>query len=457
MRANGELRMLLWGVDTAAGTIEHLNPIQVAPWALPGIVAPPRGGDRPPFGLSHLQPTVPPFVGPRLTTRGSTRPTGRFVSLFTALRTTPLVPLPPSGPIGPVGPTRPAPRPPALAFQPEDDDPPGRTPGADAAIDIAFGGDAPFVYEARVAYADDGNLAVVTSTDQGVYLHSFGITASQTIVLRDTAFVGGGDAGRVAVAGNDQILVAYRNGDARLALASFELDGETGLIGNALDEIETADEIDDDLDLALGRKRQLFLRSFITTARTDAGDRRLHSWRIHRVTGALSLQDATTAAAAGSSLQIERVTGFGSREIYATAFRTPGSRMSVQTIELDPSGAISSPGFTATTDVFLGLGSRVVTAPYAEGGLMIAVQPTITPASHRLEAWSIDPRSWSQTSTVNLTTLTPNRIARETVDGDGMHAICRLPGEAAEGDFVVARGKPGENGIELDLWRSAPR
>jgi len=94
-------------------------------------------------------------------------------------------------------------------------------------------------------------------------------------------------------------------------------------------------------------------------------------------------------------------------------------------------------------------------AAYRQGGAFIAVQDS-TPWQ-RMEAWSFDPPTWSENSSIDTTTLRPNKVASEIIAQKGIHAICRIPDNQAEGDFLLSQGDPEKEGITLQAWRSAPR
>lgn len=112
---------------------------------------------------------------------------------------------PPRSPDGYAIPTTPPPPdvPGSLVF-PGRGEPPS-TPGFFGSI-----ADPSLATKARIAYAGTGNLAVVAETNNGIYLHSYGITQSKTVVLRDTEFVGEGTDARVLGLHATLIIIAHR-------------------------------------------------------------------------------------------------------------------------------------------------------------------------------------------------------------------------------------------------------
>ncbi len=420
VRADGTLRMLLWGVDVAAPSIEHLNPILVGPWGVPngGLKFQPRSEPRS-LPLATIPPVQVAPVQPAYASRQGTPP--------------------PPPPVRGV-----------IAV-----DPGPRGGGIDAADDFGSGHKTPVVLDARVASAEDGHLVVAATTSQGVYLHAFGIYESNTIGLRDTEFVGAGDLGRIEVLHNGIVMVGHRDGAGVLRLNSFRLDTTTGLLTNELDEVITS-SIGEELEMRAGRAKGL--RQSLAVAFVGVGGQRiLRSWEVNRLSGSISSIDSISTGGAVSQLAFERVKGFGTREIYALAFRTAGGRLAVDSYEISPDGTITGMATRTQTDRFVSVGASIRMAAYEDGGVMIAMQPTSWDDEQVLETWSLDPASWSASSTVNISTLVPNRIAQEVVAQAGVHGLCRVPAGQAEGDFLLATGDPAEGGITLQSWRSAPR
>lgn len=168
-------------------------------------------------------------------------------------------------------------------------------------------------------------------------------------------------------------------------------------------------------------------------------------------TGALTYHDSISYTG-GSHLALAHVSGYGTqRDIYALAFLDETGRLAVESYEMGIDHGLTRRGLRNDTfgEPIAADGSLAISA-YEEGGIMIAIQPTGALPVQRYESWALDASGTS-------TSITPSRITSETFAEDGLHAMCRAPDDAAEGDFLVATGNVASEGLRLRAFRSGPR
>jgi D-alanyl-D-alanine carboxypeptidase len=411
VQANGDLRILLWGLDLERGSIAHLNETVVR-WTPPGHLALglPGGGGRDAGG---------PGGGPR-------RPPGGGLAIFQP----PPEPgfgfvVNPPGGGGPVGPGN-----------------------------VTTGGKPLAVSDARIAYAGGGNLVVAAETDKGIYLYSYGITGNDTVVQRDLELVGQGSRARVAVLHSTLVVTAHRNAAGSLELKSWQLDPLTGKLSNPL-AISVGPGIPDTSELELAARPGLSPQHDLLVAHQGfASQRSLRSFQVTHNSGAISAQGELVWAGSASHLAVAPVTGFGtSRRIYGLAFRDAQGRLTVESYELTGAGTLWTRG--RTTDILggpnqLAADAELRISAYREGGVAVVVQPHPSVPDQRVDAWSFDRSATS-------TAITPARIATRTFTGNRLSGACRVPNLSAEGDILVSTGQAPLEGLRLRAFRSGPR
>jgi len=403
VEAAGTLRFLLWGLDLGAGSIVRRNPVVVPEG--PGGFAGLRGGGG--GGGGGLQASGSLAIG---------------------------------GPDpDPASPT-------FVTVVP--------SPGPAAADDVVFGGPTPLITNARVAYAGNGNLVVAADTSLGVYLYSYGIMANDSVVLRDTEFVGAGNTSRVFVPNSSLVVTAHRDGaTGTLALKSWQLNTSTGKLSNPLDTATGSPTSVDELEIT-GRPGLSTQYHVVVGLRHKFGKRVVQSYVVSSA-GAIEAKDSLTYDGTISHVAVAQVPGFGtSRDVYALTFRDASGRIGVESYEFASDGDLARRGSTIDVlggDDQLTATGKLVMSAYREGGVMVGIQRDPTVAVERFTTWSLDPSGGTST------TITPNMITTEIFSEDGLHGMCRVPGNAAEGDFLVATGKPAVQGIQLRAFRSGPR
>ncbi|MGH7860291.1 MAG: D-alanyl-D-alanine carboxypeptidase family protein [Candidatus Binatia bacterium] len=309
----------------------------------------------------------------------------------------------------------------------------------------------PIASRARIDYAGEGNLVVIAETDLGIYLHSFGITKDETVVLRDSGFVGEGSDARVFALYRSLIVSAHRRPTGVVEIQSWHLDPATGLLGNPLDAEPVTKLAAGELELSGWRGFAANYRILVAGQDGATLGRRLASFNVHRQTGAIDFRDDWSSSnTTAERLALARVPQYDdARDIHALAFRTGDLRLGVTAFELLDDGTIVWRG-GATTLPELTANATLEIAAYEAGGVMIAVQSDTNAALQGFQAWALDPSATGSG-------ITPNRIALETASQDGLVGLCRAPSSAVEGDFLLAHGVPGVDALRLQVWRSGPR
>lgn len=395
VKPNGTLEILLWGLNLDAGSIEHLNAI-VTPWGGPGGVV--RSGTSDP-SRTFTVTTTDPDPEPPTTLSRTDLDSG-------------------SGGRGPTG-----------------------------SGDLLYGGPKPVITDARIQYAGNGNLMVVAETTLGVYLYSYGITQDDTVILRDLEYVGDGTDARVQVLNSTLIVTAHRTGAGNATLKTWRLSPFTGKLDNPLATNAGLPVGAGEMELA-ARPGSSSKVHVVLGFRSAGGSRILRSYEVVHQTGAISPKDSTSFSG-GTHLALTRVPGFDDRDIYALAFRDALGRVSIESYEYATDGSLTR--LAQTTDTLQLLAEApLAIAAYGEGGVMVASQPSPNAASQELQVWALD-------ASGTTSAITPNLVTNQTFVEDGLHGMCRVPNNVAEGDFLVATGKDGVEGIRLRAFRSGPR
>jgi hypothetical protein len=315
---------------------------------------------------------------------------------------------------------------------------------------ITYGGAKPIITDARIEYAGSGNLVVVAETNLGVYLYSYGITTENQIVLRDVEFVGPGSDARVQVLHSSLVVTAHRDGTGKATLKTWRLDVATGKLANPLATYVGPAVAADEIELS-GRPGLTSHLHLVLGFRAVGGSRNVRSFDVVRETGSITMKDSVNLAGAGSRYALANVSGFGtSRDVYALAFRDAMGRLAVETYDYAPDGSIARRGQTFDAqNAPMAVSAPIRISSYREGGVMIATQSNPDVAQQRLDVYALDASGAS--------TITPNRVTSQTVAENGLSGMCRVSTNAAEGEFLLATGKAGVEGIRLRAFRSGPR
>jgi hypothetical protein len=171
-----------------------------------------------------------------------------------------------------------------------------------------------------------------------------------------------------------------------------------------------------------------------------------------RETGSITVKDSLSFASAGTRYALANVSRFGtSRDVYALAFRDGAGRLAIESYDYAPDGSIARRGQTFDAqNGALGVSAPIRISSYREGGVMVATQSNPDLALQRLDVYALDASGTSST-------ITPNRVTSQNFVENGLHGMCRVPTNAAEGDFLLATGKVSVEGIRLRAFRSGPR
>jgi hypothetical protein len=202
-------------------------------------------------------------------------------------------------------------------------------------------------------------------------------------------------------------------------------------------------------NLALSGRAGLSISYDVLTAGRSPNDaRRLNSFNVHRISGAIEKRSATDFGGPSFNLALSFVpqNDDATRDLHALAFENGNGMLAMTALEVDKTdGAIVWRGGT-TSLVALAPGTRIAAAAYRVGGVMLAFNPAVG-SSQALQVWALD-RSATGSS------ITPNWITYEPLTDGGPLGVCRVPNAAAEGDFLLANNT---GGITLRAWRSGPR
>jgi hypothetical protein len=140
---------------------------------------------------------------------------------------------------------------------------------------------------------------------------------------------------------------------------------------------------------------------------------------------------------------------------FVTARRTapePGApaRLLLILWSMDPAGALTSLGGSGTTGPLMPqANAQLELAPYREAGVLSTVG---TGAQAHLQVWGLDPENPLDGFT------SPFRVVDASQLADGVYDTCRVPGAAAEGDFLIAHEPLFDpDRLALSAWRSGAR
>ncbi|HSJ98468.1 MAG TPA: hypothetical protein VLC53_15440, partial [Myxococcota bacterium] len=113
-------------------------------------------------------------------------------------------------------------------------------------------------------------------------------------------------------------------------------------------------------------------------------------------------------------------------------------------------GTLAAEGATTLTSLPVGEPGSLEIETYRSRGVLIAVKADGATHETRLGALAID-RDAAGLDTPALL------IERDTDVSGEIAGLCRIPGDAAEGDFLLAEEGFFDAAIRLEAWRSAPR
>ncbi|NOY72590.1 MAG: D-alanyl-D-alanine carboxypeptidase [Gammaproteobacteria bacterium] len=428
VQGNGKLRILLWGLDGENGSITHLNAVSI-PTDEPSV-----------FGL--------PAIGSGSRSRTTTdlisiNPSAsqKKISPLNGNNDRNIVALSPTTP-GSITIYDPIEAPPTMPGNITTYDP--KPPPSGNRNNIFDVNNDRIIEKVRIVYSGLGNLAVVADTSAGVYLYLYGISINNTTWLRSVVFVGDGNEGRIHASGARLLVTAHRQPNDDLMLKSWKIDTDTGLLSVALDSL--SGPLVNELELAgeAGFGGSVF--NFMVASSGVAGKPTLRNYRVHSSTGAIS-DHGVEVSSMGSSLALGYLSG-----VYVLAFRDTTGRLVVESYEIAANLQIAKQGSSidSLAENTLDASAKIKIAPFDKDGVMIAIQADALVDQQRLEVWALDTDS-------NSSDIKPNRIAAETFFLGGLHALRRIPGNKAEGDFLLASGTYPLEGITLQGWRSAPR
>lgn len=413
---SGESEVLVWGLDLAGGTIEHRNPVVPAFEPVGGLVNEGRQGPDDgaqllvastsyTTGLAEPEPVFATLVAPK-------EPEDEDVKVFASR----------SGGDGRSGPDFPT-----------EEGTPTLTP---------------VVIDARIHEAGTGRLAVVEESDQGVRLFLYGVTPQDDPFLMDWDFVGQGTQPRVThveAPSGHFVVTVHRRPDGQSELNAFRLVPDYASPGifqlsNPTDTRVFSEVASLEIARVEGAAR------FVVASRGLSGGREVRAYGIDSVTGEIDVLDGWSFAGASSRVRVTRVPGFGTASVFALGFVNGNGEPSLEVFRLASDGVISSLG-KAASDETVAAGESLRIAPYREDGVLLAYTDGL---SRRLEVWALD-------ADEAVTDVDPEMLTREDWGGQGLHGMCRVPGDAAEGDFLLSKGTAGATGLQVEAWRSAAR
>jgi len=397
----GQTRVVVWDVDVDAGTIEDANPIVVDHDTPVGLA--PRSSD--PDGRDGS--------GSTLTSKKTSDPDpGRIVDDYKAY----------------------------------DEPKPPTNPDQDEATPVID----PIASTARIESLGLGNLAVIEETDQGIYLKLYGVNTDHEPFLHDWEFIGAGSEARVThvdAPSGTFVVTAHKRPSGLAELNSFKVTQSATtpgafLLSNAFDtKVVLAGSEFELAHFGGGAPTR-----FVLAAQMEPKGRSVRTFSVSSVAGAIDDLDYWSLSSASTQVSVTRIPGFGSRDIFALGFANANGNPSIEVFEMDPQGLVSSLGKAASNEV-IAPGSALRIAEYRDGGAVLAYQDG---ASQRLEVWALD-------ASVDDDSITPEKLTVESAGQDGLHGFCRVPGDAAEGDFLLTRGAFFTEGLRVQAWRSAPR
>lgn len=421
---SGPADVLVWSVDVDGGSIEHANPIVVNVDPVGGIT-----GTRP---RSDDDDAVAFLAATQLTTDAGDDPE---IATFVA----PVVP-------GSDDPRKTD----DYAARDGGDEGKGGAPFLPDLDEKLDGAGEAHASAARAVGVGGGRIAVIEETDQGVILRLHGIDGDLDPFPMSWAWVGEGTQARLVridLPSGTYVVTGHRRPDGANELRAYPLEPVAGApgwlsIGNVIDTrtfpatqgFELAD-----LGGASGR--------FVAAYQQIGGGRGVRSFDLDPIGGDLAQLDAWSFGATSTQVTATRVAGYPGRTILALGFLNGNGEPALEVLEVDGSGDLTSRG-KAASDRELDPTERVRIAAHREGGVLLAYQDGL---SQYLEVWALDADNGGGSA------ITPDRLTTEFAGQQGLHGLCRVPGNAAEGDFLLSHGAPGADPLRVQAWRSAPR
>ena len=313
----------------------------------------------------------------------------------------------------------------------------------------------PFVASSvRTSFNGTGYLIVIAETDQGILLNSYGITEDDSAYLAHSKFIGSGSLARVIALDSNRIVTAHKTNSNLLEINTYYLNATSGFFSTPLDTIQSS-SIGNELEISANTGVNIVFRMMVSSV-NSVNEHTARSFYVNGPTGDISETGSISTTNKASKISMARIEGFSERHIYGIAYRNSKDKLRVEAYEILLDGTLKYlGGRTESGEGDLENDASIRIAAYRQGGAFIAVQDS-TPWQ-RMEAWSFDPPTWSENSSIDTTTLRPNKVASEIIAQKGIHAICRIPDNQAEGDFLLSQGDPEKEGITLQAWRSAPR
>ncbi|MDJ0786296.1 MAG: serine hydrolase [Myxococcota bacterium] len=317
-----------------------------------------------------------------------------------------------------------------------------------------IGGDA---LQVDVAYVGNGQVAVGVAREDVIELQVWGLPADGEPFFRAEANVGVGTEVRVHSPNPNLAVVAYRDTDGFLQLQSWSIDAGDGSLdplasvaGHEVEELRIDGQTSfENYQLPIPGSFPDFQSRFVVASRAPGDSVVTRSYRVLPNGAILSLNAVSFGT--GTHVRIARVEGYHPwAEVFAVAYRTASSEPLVRIYQMGFFGTIDFEGSLGVSELEVGPAGRLEIESYRERGVLVAAKASGSNPETGLAALSVD------RDTAGLDDL--NLLIDRTTDVSGdLVGLCRIPGDAAEGDFLLAEEGFFDSQVRLEAWRSAPR
>lgn len=301
-----------------------------------------------------------------------------------------------------------------------------------------------------IVHAGGGNLVLATDTSKGITLSSWGMPSCGPVFFRDAVAAGNGTDVQLAVLNPGLVGLGAINNDGDLEVQTWSLNLVTGKFNpGPLDTATNADVTEFDL----AARQQVILTSHLVAAVRSGGGLRVVAWDISSNNGNI-LSSSVDGVEAAQAISITHVDGFdGLRDVYATAYRRSNGQLRIRVHTVALNGDLTRVGDIDSTSIPVSSNGATAIASYDKRGVMVLATDDIGNLASNMTIWSLDDDILNAAIDVNFV------VASSTKPALGQPIIAHIPGNKAEGDFLIGQQDffDFDQPLQLQAWRSGKR
>jgi D-alanyl-D-alanine carboxypeptidase len=303
-----------------------------------------------------------------------------------------------------------------------------------------------------IVHVGQGYLVLATETTKGVTLSSWGMPACGPVFYRDAISIGNGSKVKLSVLNPGMIAVGMINDNSDVEIQTWSVDLTNGQFDAG--PMDTAYYLGNYDDIELASREQVILTSnLVGIAHNMDGSIRIVAWQVDSNTGDIFAHESITAEQA-TAYSIARVDGFeAQRDVYAVAYRRANGNLRIRVYAVSFNGTLTTVGDIDNTVFSLSANSATAIESYDKRGVMVLVTDNVNDISTNMTIWSLDDDVLNSAIDVNFV------VNSDTKPAQGKPVIARIPGDSAEGDFLIGQEDffDLDNQLQLQAWRSGPR